>query len=86
VTANRAFLLAIPFVLAVEAGIFYGLAALGANGQLAVETGIFYALVALGANGQTVVTAEMVWLCVAVVLCCLFVGHFEDEETDGRGD
>jgi hypothetical protein len=67
VTPNRAFLLAIPIVLA-------------------VETGIFYALAALGANGQTAVTVEIVWLCLAVVLTSLFVGHFEHERSDDRGD
>ena len=39
-TAPRAFILAICVALAIEVGIFYGLAALGANGELvvAVET------------------------------------------------
>ena len=46
-TPNRAFLLAIPFVLAVEAGIFYGLAALDANGQLAVAVEMIWLLVAV---------------------------------------
>ena len=66
-TPNRAFLLAVPVVLG-------------------VETGIFYALAALGANGQTAVTVEIVWLCLAVVLASLFVGHFEHEGSDDHGD
>jgi uncharacterized membrane protein len=67
VTPNRAFLLAIPFVLAVETGIFYALAALDADGQLAV-------------------TVEMIWLCVAVVLVCLFMGRYEHEGGDDSGE
>jgi uncharacterized membrane protein len=47
VTPNRAFLLAIPFVLAVETGLFYALAALGANGQLAVAVEMIWLVVAV---------------------------------------
>jgi nitrate/nitrite transporter NarK len=67
VTPNRAFVLTIPFLLGVEAGIFYGLAA-------------------LGAGGRTVVAVEMLWLVVAVFLACLFMGRYEHEGSDDRGD
>lgn len=46
-TPNRALLLAIPFVLAVETGLFYALAALGANGQLAVTVEMIWLCVAV---------------------------------------
>jgi hypothetical protein len=53
---------------------------------LAVETGIFYSLDALGANASLAVAVEMIWLCLGVVLVLLFVGHFEHEGGDDRGD
>lgn len=46
-TPNRAFLLAIPFVLAVEVGLFYALDAVGANGQMAVAVEMIWLVVAV---------------------------------------
>jgi hypothetical protein len=47
VTPNRAILLAVPVVLAVEVGIFYALAALGTNGQTVVTVEMIWLCVAV---------------------------------------
>jgi hypothetical protein len=53
---------------------------------LAVEVGIFYGLDALGANGGFAASLEVIWLCVFVFLGLLFVGRYEHEGSDDRGD
>ena len=51
-----------------------------------VEIGIFYGLAGLGANGNLAVAAEMIWLCITVVLTVLVGGRFDPEGGDDRGD
>jgi hypothetical protein len=46
-TPNRAFALSIPVLLAVEAGIFYGLAGLGAGGRSVVAVEMLWLVVAV---------------------------------------
>jgi hypothetical protein len=46
-TAPRAFILAMCIAFAIEAGIFYGLAALGANGELVVAVEMVWLCVAV---------------------------------------
>ena len=46
-TQNRAFLLTIPILLGVEAGIFYALAALGARGRTVVAVEMLWLVLAV---------------------------------------
>lgn len=50
-TPNRAFVLSIPVLLAVEAGIFYGLAGLGVGGRAVVAVEMLWLVVAVFLNG-----------------------------------
>lgn len=53
---------------------------------LAVEVGIYYGLQALGADGGLAASLEVIWLCVFVFLGLLFIGRYEHEGGDDRGD
>ena len=53
---------------------------------LAVEVGIYCGLEALGADGGLAASLEVIWLCIFVFLGVLFVGHYEHQGGDDRGD
>ena len=53
---------------------------------LAVEVGIYYGLEALDAGGGLAASLEVIWLCVFVFLGVLFVGRYEHQGGDDRGD